>query len=258
MEDLIRLIIPNERLINIINKNLELSSKESHYINKVMRTKTGQEIYILNGKGYMWKAKKIDDKIIKIINYENPIFSEDKKQFLIGLAIAIPKNGFEDILKMSTEIGIDIFQPLISERQIKKQFDFSSKKLRWEKIINESVEQSERLWKPELLNPIQLSDWIPSALEEDFISISVTRLEGLISLGNWLNKKNFSCFNKGIIWNVIGPEGGWSNKELNSFNKFEIELVTLSKTILRTSTAAINASSILNHWRDKNINSANF
>ena len=57
-----------------------------------------------------------------------------------------------------------------------------------------------------------------------------------------------SC-NLFIIWNVIGPEGGWSSKEIDFFNKNNITFVKLSDTILRTSTASINASSILNQWR---------
>ena len=51
MEDLTRLIISDERILNIKNNNLELTNDEAHYINKVMRIKTGKEIFITNGKG---------------------------------------------------------------------------------------------------------------------------------------------------------------------------------------------------------------
>jgi len=64
-------------------------------------------------------------------------------------------------------------------------------------------------------------------------------------------KKTTSIWNKkgGIFWNVIGPEGGWSAKEIDFFKENNITFVKLSDTILRTSTASINASSILNQWR---------
>ena len=52
------------------------------------------------------------------------------------------------------------------------------------------------------------------------------------------------------MWNVIGPEGGWSKREIELFVKNKIALVKLSDTILRTSTASINATSILNQWRN--------
>ena len=51
MEDLTRLIISHERIVNIKNNNLELTNDEAHYINKVMRIKTGEEIFIANGEG---------------------------------------------------------------------------------------------------------------------------------------------------------------------------------------------------------------
>ena len=53
-----------------------------------------------------------------------------------------------------------------------------------------------------------------------------------------------------VFWNVIGPEGGWSKSEIEFFIKNRIPFVKLSETILRTSTATVNATSILNQWRD--------
>ena len=54
----------------------------------------------------------------------------------------------------------------------------------------------------------------------------------------------------GVLWNVIGPEGGWSSREIEFFIKNKNPLVKLSNNILRTSTATVNASSILNQWRN--------
>ena len=59
MEDLIRLIISQERIENIKNNNLELTNEEAHYINKVMRIKNGKEIFIANGVGSLWKSIKV-------------------------------------------------------------------------------------------------------------------------------------------------------------------------------------------------------
>jgi len=122
--------------------------------------------------------------------------------------------------------------------------------LRWNSIIKEAVEQSERLWKPSILNGMDIIDWLKSRDNLERVSISVTREEKLYDLNQWLRKQQEFVNKKGgIIWNVIGPEGGWSSKEIDFFNKNNIALVKLSDTILRTSTASINASSILNQWR---------
>ena len=68
MEDLIRLMISYERIENIKNNNLELSQEEAHYINKVMRIKNGKEIFIVNGEGSLWKAVKVKNDCLEIIN----------------------------------------------------------------------------------------------------------------------------------------------------------------------------------------------
>ncbi len=251
MDDFTRLFIQNERIINNKNNNLKLTNNEARYINKVMRIKIGKEIFITNGQGSLWKAINLEDNFIKIFNINNPYLFQEKEKILLGIAVVIPKNGFEDILKMCTEIGIDFIQPLNSDRQVKKYTNFSNKLIRWDSIINEAVEQCERLWRPYILNDINVFDWINSIENKDIISVSVTRDDSSDNLNHWLNKTQ-SLLNKkgGVIWNVIGPEGGWSKVEIEFFIKNKIAFVKLSETILRTSTATVNATSILSQWRN--------
>jgi len=189
MEDLIRLLIANKRIVNNKTNNIELTKEEAHYINKVMRIKTGKEIFVTNGEGSLWKAKKVTKEFIEIIRLDKPYLLQKQDTFLLGIAVVIPKNGFEDILKMCTEIGIDFIQPLFSERQINKNLNFSRKLSRWNTIIKESVEQSERLWKPSILNGIDIINWIKERDNQDTISISVTRDHSFDYLNKWLKKQ---------------------------------------------------------------------
>ena len=251
MDDLTRLFIQNERIINNKNNNLKLTNNEARYINKVMRIKIGKEIFITNGQGSLWKAINLEDNSIKINNINNPYLFQEKEKILLGIAVVIPKNGFEDILKMCTEIGIDFIQPLNSERQVKKYTNFSNKLIRWDSIVNEAVEQCERLWRPSILSDINLFDWINSIENKDIISVSVTRDVSSDNLNHWLKKKQSVLDKKGgILWNVIGPEGGWSKGEIEFFIKNNIAFVKLSESILRTSTATVSATSILSQWRN--------
>ena len=216
-----------------------------------MRIKIGKEIFITNGQGSLWKAKNLEDNFIEINNIDKPYFFQEKEKFILGIAVVVPKNGFEDILKMCTEIGIDFIQPLFSERQVKKISNLSKKTLRWNSIINEAVEQSERLWRPYILSCVNLIDWINSRENKDTISISVTRYNSSENLNHWLKKtQNILDKKEEVLWNVIGPEGGWSKGEIEFFIKKDITFVKLSETILRTSTATVNATSILNQWRN--------
>ena len=251
MEDLTRLIISDERILNIKNNNLELTNDEAHYINKVMRIKTGKEIFITNGKGSLWKAIKVKNDCLNISQFQKPYLFQEEEIYLLGIAVVIPKSGFEDILKMCTEIGIDFIQPLFSERQVNKNLNFSRKYSRWNSIINEAVEQSERLWKPSILNGMDIIEWLKRRDNQERVSISVTREDNCYDLNQWLKKQQEIVNKKGVIfWNVIGPEGGWSSREIDFFNENNNTFVKLSENILRTSTACINASTILNQWRN--------
>ena len=89
MEDLIRLIISNERIENIKNNNLELSKEESHYINKVMRIKNGKEIFVANGEGLLWKAIKVKNDCLEIIQLKKPYLFQEQEMHLLGIAVVI-------------------------------------------------------------------------------------------------------------------------------------------------------------------------
>jgi len=97
---------------------------------------------------------------------------------------------------------------------------------------------------------MDIIEWLKRRDNQERVSISVTREDTCYDLNQWL-KKQQEIVNKkgGIFWNVIGPEGGWSSREIDFFNENNNTFVKLSETILRTSTASINASSILNQWR---------
>ena len=255
MKNLARLIIENKRVKNLENNQLKLTKEESHYVNKVMRIKIGEEIQITNGEGYLWKGIKNINNLIDIPNINKPILVQEKRQVFLGIAVAIPKNGFEDILKMCTEIGIDFIQPLYSEHQIKRISNQALKMDRWNSIINEAVEQCERLWKPKLLNILDICEWLISLEDKDIISISLTRNENCINLNQWLKMQNLSVQELTTLWNVIGPEGGWSQREISFFKEKKIQFIKLSESILRTSTASVTATSILSQWRSFDIES---
>ena len=97
MEDLTRLIISHERIENIKNNNLELTNDEAHYINKVMRIKTGEEIFIANGEGSLWKAIKVKNDSLKISELQKPYLFQQQEIYLLGIAVVIPKSGFETV-----------------------------------------------------------------------------------------------------------------------------------------------------------------
>tara|TARA_Y100001968_G_scaffold151840_1_gene138938 strand:- start:1013 stop:1660 length:648 start_codon:yes stop_codon:yes gene_type:complete len=201
---------------------------------------------VIDGKGHLWTAKIVEQKTIKLTNYlDTPIHLVSRLTPLISIAVAIPKKGFENFLQMSCEIGVDIIQPLISKRCVVRECTHE-KMIRYEKILREAVEQSERLWSPEIKQAMKFTNWMNNVPSNSHIAFATTRIEELKDCVNWLKETPHTVDQ---IWVAIGPEGGWNEEEeALAFNSGLVG-VSMGETILRTSTAAVSACQLMTSWR---------
>ena len=243
-----RLFIKPNRLSDEIDSNgdLILTSDESHYLSRVMRMRSEDLLDVIDGKGHLWNAKIVEKKTIKLTNgLDKPRKVVVRQRPLIGIAVVIPKKGFENFLQMSCEIGVDIIQPLISKRSVVKECN-NEKIIRFQKIIHEAVEQSERLWSPELMQAMRFPEWINDLPSEAQIGFATTRMEELQDCVNWLKEIPHKV---NQVWVVVGPEGGWNKDEEALAFDSGLSGVSMGETILRTSTAAVSACQLMTSWR---------
>ena len=243
-----RLFIDPNRLTDEIGSDGELilTFDEAHYLSRVLRMRSGDLLEVIDGKGHLWEAKTLKKQTIKFTNYFDKLHQVvARERPLICIAVVIPKKGFENILQMSCEIGVDIIQPLISKRSVVKECN-NEKIIRYKKIIHEAVEQSERLWSPNLMNALTFSNWINDLSSEAQIGFATTRIHDLEECVNWL-KEIPKKVNQ--VWMVIGPEGGWNKDEETLAFDAGFVGVSMGETILRTSTAAVSACQLMTSWR---------
>ena len=243
-----RLFIKLNRLRDEIDSNgeLKLTSNESHYLFRVMRMRSEDLLEVIDGKGRLWNAKIVEKKTIKFTDgFDKPLEVVSRQRPLICIAVVIPKNGFENFLQMSCEIGVDIIQPLISKRSVVKECRYE-KTTRFQKIIHEAVEQSERLWSPEVMEVLTFPNWIKDLHSEAQIGFAATRIEDLQDCVNWIKETPHEV---NQVWMVIGPEGGWNKDEEELAFDAGFVGVSMGETILRTSTAAVSACQVMTSWR---------
>ncbi len=246
MAELRRLLIDSERIkTSRFNNNIiNLTEEETHYLRKVLRLRKEDSVLIVNGLGNLWLGLLHNSNTIRIsTDYDNPIKSEIRQKPLTSLAIVIPKRGFDDILRMSCEIGIDIIQPLISSRSTP---GIKTKSTRWKNILKEAMEQSERLWLPSLFDTIRYNDWLQTIETTTNYAIARSRSEEIQEFSIWLNLLNQDLDE---VWIAIGPEGGWSNQEELLAKEKGCNSVKLGDTILTTSTAGVVASQVMSSYR---------
>ena len=250
MSELRRLLVDNERLrvSSSLDGLISLKKEEKHYLRNVIRLNRGNLIAVINGQGQYWEAEIISKESIRLrTNFDKPAYKKVPPSPFLGLAVTQPKKDFETILRMSTEIGVDIIQPLISIRSVVNSFN-ENKFLRWQGIIKEAVEQCERLWIPEVNKPLNVLEWFSMLNKNDACAFANTRNDCYCYLPDWLNNLAPEI---NTVWIVTGPEGDWDSKEQSYVVRHGCDFISLGNFIMRTSTAAISATQLLVNWREE-------
>ena len=217
-----------------INENttqFSFSKEESKHIAKVLRKKTGDIMHITNGYGWLFSAEIISDSIKNCVAEIKAKQFKEKPKYHLHLAVAPTKmnDRYEWFLEKATEIGVHEITPIIcnnSERKIIKHERFN-------KILQSAMKQSLSCFMPKLNEAIAFKDFIKQKFSEDLF-IAHCEETNRKSLKQELKVNTNTTI-------LIGPEGDFSNKEIeNAINSNYIP-VTLGETRLRTETAAIVA-----------------
>jgi len=217
------------------NGLIALTSEQSHYLKKVVRLKSHDHFIALNGQGQAWLAEIIDNSayLLEAINETTELPVQ------VNLMVAIPKNGFDDIVRAATELGVYRIIPLLTERSLVNP---SPQKIdRWRKIAREAVEQSERQIIPIIEEPQPFLAILNQGANPGttcYIGVTRRTVDPLLSQLQTSTE----------ITIAIGPEGGWTEAEIEQAIAADFLPVSLGKRILRTITAPLVALAIINAY----------
>lgn len=223
-----------------INKNLDLLESDYHHIKNVMRMKITDKIKVVyESVTYLCEITDIEDVKFKIISEEKSNNDNVKISIAFGL---IKEQKLDYLFQKGTEIGISEFIPVNMIRSVVKiDSNKEDKKLdRWNKILKEASEQSFRSNIPNLTNIKNIKDLIN--LDFD-LKLICSLNENTQNIKKILQKNN--KYDKILL--VVGPEGGFDLKEENLLTQNGFNSISLGDTVLRTETAPIVASSMINY-----------
>lgn len=224
------------------NKNLELSIDDKRHIINVMRMNVFDEFEIVHDK-YIYRCKIIEINK-KDVKYE--IISKNKsnkeKNYKVIIACSIIKEQKMDyFLQKATELGVDEIIPFISDRTVVKvDLKKDKKNIRWNKILKEASEQSFRDDIP-LLHDITRFDELKNMNYDLKIFCNTNEMSKNIK------KVLQDCKKCGTIFIVVGPEGGFSNNEINKLTNNGFISTTLGNNILRAETVPLFILSAINY-----------
>ena len=147
----------------------------------------------------------------------------------------IPKAGkMEGIIQKSVELGVHAIVPVFMERTVVvDKGNFGKKQDRWQKISDEAVKQCKRGIIPEVGSAVKFSGMLDALPNYDLILFPYENEENR-TIKDCL--RQITCLPETVAI-IIGPEGGFSDKEARMLDEAGAERVSLGKTILRTETA---------------------
>ncbi|ENY70075.1 16S rRNA (uracil(1498)-N(3))-methyltransferase [Mycoplasmopsis arginini] len=155
------------------------------------------------------------------------ISTNNELDFDVVVAIPLIKqNHFEIALQKSVELGATKIIPFISEYADKTNIQIDNKLLRFKKIILEAAQQSFRNKIPNLEKVLKFEDLLNLDIPNKILAYEnekATKIEKV---------------NKNTLL-IVGPEGGFSKKEIDLATQNNVKIVALTKTILRAETAII-------------------
>jgi 16S rRNA (uracil1498-N3)-methyltransferase len=219
------------------NKILIDDKNQLHHARDVLRLKKGEPVTIIDEKGNKYRCiiEELKSKMVFLIKERHlPLFR--KEGIRITVACAIPKKAkMDDIVDKLTQLGVERIIPLETERVIVK-LDKSKgalRRVRWEKIALSASQQSQRNIIP-IIEPIKgIKEVLTESRDFDLklIPTLVGKPDSFKKIINILKPRN--------ILILIGPEGDFTESEVDLAKKSGCIPVSLGDLVLRLDTAAI-------------------
>lgn len=218
--------------------NAVLRGSTAHYLSRVLRVVTGQSLVLFNGDGHDYAAEVVQpgkNEVVTRVFSRLPSRSESPLQ--ITLVQAISRGiRMDQTLQKCTELGVVAIQPLTSERvEVRIREGKLSKRMEhWRQVVISACEQSGRSVIPEVCEPLDLHQWLDQPAAGHRLVLAPEADMPLVqsATGN-------------TVEIIIGPEGGFSDAELSTMQKKQVQTVSMGPRILRTETAGPAAVSVL-------------
>lgn len=219
-----------------LSPELELSLPEhiSNHIIRVLRLEVGDMIHLFNGDGndYPSKITSLEKRGAKV-RVLSCVLVGNESPLRIHLFQSIARGEKMDwILQKATELGVAAFTPMVSDRtEVKLDQERSHKRLmHWQGVIRSACEQSGRASIPAVHAPIAINR---------LDNASVLNQAFYLHPGASLRASELQTFEHPEINLAIGPEGGFSERDIQLLQNAGFKGLTIGPRILRTETAGI-------------------
>jgi 16S rRNA (uracil1498-N3)-methyltransferase len=224
-----------------------ITGSDARHIRNVLRLKPGDPVFLFDGKGFEYEAKivRLSVKSVGVsVIKQFPSAIEPSVQIAVAQAFLKTKK-MDGLVRPLTELGITKWIPFISERSIARpdRKRLSIRTDRWRKIAKESLKQCRRARPLEIAETVSFAKVLDLGRSSDVKFIFWENESRSLQLA--LSQSPDKNIKK--VFLILGPEGGLSKAEVESAQKNGFFSVTLGPRILKSETAAVAASTLMQY-----------
>jgi len=224
----------------IKDKLITFNPEESHHIRDVLRYVVGDECMCTDGDGTQFRVKltKVDATTVagEITHQEIK-----KSSSCLTVAQAYPQKGKMDIIvEKANEMGVRSLIPLLTERTEVKPNDKQWQKIfeRWERIAQQTLKQSHVSQKTEIQSAVTFKNILKTFSNYDRVYVFHPEAELRVQVERLADEGQ-------SVLALIGPEGGFSEHEIEQAKVHHATVVSLGEEVLKTDTAFVAVVSLL-------------
>lgn len=228
------------------DSTLELPSAVFRHAIQVLRLKVGESLILFNGTGGEYQATLTDvtkrKASARIEYFANTQPESDLHLNLVQAIIKPDKMDFA--IQKAVELGVSSIQPLITQRSVVRlgKDKFEKKIKHWQAVAIGACEQSGRTRIPDITPPIALPEWLANTQPK--VTSIILAPGNYPRIGDVTTLQIEPCSQVNLL---IGPEGGFTDEEVQTCVQNNVQPVSLGTRILRAETASIAAMSLLQH-----------
>jgi 16S rRNA (uracil1498-N3)-methyltransferase len=244
--------------IKAIDRSCTIEGAEARHITRVMRMGRGDRFILMDGKGARFQVmiESAQRKEV-LVTLEELLPVPPQSSVEITLCQALLKSQAMDyVVQKTSELGVDGLFPFFSDRTVVRLHgDQSINKIRrWREISQSATKQSDRVVPAEIGPVFSFETLITQMKEEDALKVLLWEEEGAKDLKGLL--RTSSAERKFV--GIVGPEGGFSNDEIQVAGEAGFITASLGYRVLRSETAAITMVAIVQYeWGDLSLNNSN-
>lgn len=226
---------------DVKDNKITIYDKENYiHLAKSLRIKIGEKLLLIdeNQIQYETVVEEITNKEITV-DIKNSYRSSRRLDFRLYLAQSPLRSDAQSIIiEKATELGADGVYPVFTDNCALNKSVIEKKISRWQRIMYEASKQCERAYTPTCYELTNLNNVIKLKKEGYKIIAFCERFTDL-SLHKYCAENPIKTDDNIVI--IIGPEGGFSEREFKLFEENKIPMLTLGDLILKAETAVIIA-----------------